>query len=149
MLVDVGNYIVSKATEIFVHAKMFLDILFVKKNIDPRLDGTSDSRIRALYESGVRATYKYYVEGIVAHYLEAQQAYCAPFKNLPPYRDYYGLTGNVVTSKGTEREFNGTLRNHISSLEPQKMTITEVMKQCVERQKHTVHYAGLVPPRIE
>ncbi|CAN8075950.1 unnamed protein product [Agarophyton chilense] len=119
-IVDQEKRIDKAYEEVFSEAKIFLDPLHVRKNMGAKLGATKAVGI-SLYERALYAPTCAAVDEIVLQYSRQQRAYLSKFEKSDLYKAYYVLEDIILTSQGAETQMGASLRNHIRSVEPQKM----------------------------
>ncbi|PXF41163.1 hypothetical protein BWQ96_09130 [Gracilariopsis chorda] len=75
----------------------------------------------SLYERALHAATRAAVDHIVRQYTDKQKEYLGKFDPEELYKAYSGLEDTTVTLQGAESQMSASLRNHIRSVEPQKM----------------------------
>ena len=130
---------------------MFLDPMHVRKNMGAAL-GASRSVGISLYDQALYAPSVSMVDEIVSRYSEQQAKYLGKFDKSMLYRAYSSLEDTIVTSQGAESQMCASLRNHIRSVEPQKMIMNVVFKQragFLQRQAASMECKNPLPPSME
>lgn len=150
-IVDQEKSIDSSYKSIMHNAKLFLDMLHVKKNMAPALGAEKAIGI-ALYEKACRAPTRALVDGFKVQYKPKQRAYLAKFEDSELYRAYSFLEDTIFTSQGAESQMSSSIRNCIRSVEPQVM-LSRVFAIQRERfyakKRAAMQCTSPVPPNIE
>ena len=130
---------------------MFLDPLHVRKNMGVKLGATKAIGF-SLYERAMHAPSRPAVDAIVAGYTEARKQYLGKFEPSEIYNAYSRLEDTIVTSQGAESQMSASLRNHIRSVEPQKMINKVVLtkrSRFLKRQSASHMYKSSTPGHRE
>lgn len=150
-IVDQEKSIDKVYRDVMKHAKLFLDMLHVKKNMSPHL-GSEKASALSLYERAVRAPSEAQASTIMAQYGPNQRAYLDKFPKCEVYRSFSKLRDLILTSQGAESQMSASLRNNIRSVEPQQMlrAVVDVQRTSfLKRRRAAMDFNGPVPPQIE
>ncbi|PXF42487.1 hypothetical protein BWQ96_07796 [Gracilariopsis chorda] len=150
-IVDQEKSIDRPYKKVFESAKTFLNLLHVKKNMGAKL-GAAKAIGLSLYERALHAPTRAVVDHIVRQYTDKQKEYLGNFYPEELYKACSGLEDTIVTSQGAESQMSASLRNHIRSVEPQKLLQKVVYIQragYLTRKSASKAWNNPVPPNIE
>lgn len=154
-IVDQEKSIHTAFNDCMQNAKLFLDPLHVKKNMSKCLGSSSSSERNVainLYENALKAPTIELCVMYCTQYGPNQRAYLNKFDKHLLYRSYSNLDDLAITSQGAESQMAAAIRNHIRTVEPQKMIEAVVLTQrqlFLKQQQAASNCQSPVPPHVE